>query len=123
MTLITKTIARIIGGIMLLFGAYLLVNGERSPGGGFAGGVMIASVYILIILAFGRERALKRLNETLAMIMMSIGALMIMSSIFFRGMMGGINPVLIADIGLGSIVIAAVFMIFMELVKVRIRRK
>ncbi|MCL2568628.1 MAG: DUF4040 domain-containing protein [Oscillospiraceae bacterium] len=37
---------RIIAPILLLFGVYLIMNGHISPGGGFQGGVAIASFFI-----------------------------------------------------------------------------
>jgi len=37
---------RIIGPVLLLFGAYLVANGSVSPGGGFHGGVAVASFFI-----------------------------------------------------------------------------
>jgi multicomponent Na+:H+ antiporter subunit B len=37
---------RIIAPIMLLFGVYIIANGHVSPGGGFQGGLVIASFYI-----------------------------------------------------------------------------
>ena len=42
---------------MLLFGFYLLAYGHASPGGGFQGGVVIASGVILLFVAQGAEAA------------------------------------------------------------------
>ena len=42
MTLIVKTVARIVAGFILLFGIYIVIHGHVSPGGGFAGGIIIA---------------------------------------------------------------------------------
>ena len=41
---------------ILLFGAYLISNGHLSPGGGFQGGVVLASGLILPALGCKRER-------------------------------------------------------------------
>jgi len=38
---------------MLLFGCYLIVFGHVSPGGGFQGGVVLASSFILLFLCYG----------------------------------------------------------------------
>jgi len=55
MTFIVKTITNLIIGFMLVFGAYVVLYGHITPGGGFPGGVMIALTYILITLAYGRK--------------------------------------------------------------------
>ena len=42
MSLIVKVITRLTVGFILLLGIYVLLHGDVSPGGGFAGGVIIA---------------------------------------------------------------------------------
>ena len=63
MTLIVKTVTRMTLGFILLYGIYLALNGRISPGGGFVGGVIISLAFIHIMLAFGKEVALKRLGS------------------------------------------------------------
>ncbi len=53
MTNIVKTISRFMSGVVFLFGLYLLTNGHLSPGGGFAGGTVMAGAFVLMVLAFG----------------------------------------------------------------------
>ncbi len=55
MSLIVKTITRLVTTFITLFGLYVVVYGHVTPGGGFAGGVIIAAGLILVLLAFGRE--------------------------------------------------------------------
>ncbi|MBL7131960.1 MAG: MnhB domain-containing protein, partial [Candidatus Omnitrophica bacterium] len=76
MTLIVKTITRLTVGLILLFGIYIVLHGHISPGGGFAGGLIIALSFIHLMLAFGREAALKRLSEAKAAVLESVGALL-----------------------------------------------
>lgn len=40
---------------ILLFGLYVIAHGELGPGGGFQGGVILASAFILYALIFGLE--------------------------------------------------------------------
>lgn len=75
MTLIVKTITRLTVGLILLFGIYIVSHGHISPGGGFAGGVIIALSFIHIMLAFGKEAAFKRINQKVASFFESIGAI------------------------------------------------
>jgi len=63
MTLIVKTVTRITIGFILLYGIYISLNGDNAPGGGFAGGVIIALSLVHVMLAFGKEVALKRLHS------------------------------------------------------------
>ena len=43
---VTFVLVRIICPVLLLFGVYLILNGHNSPGGGFQGGVVLASFFI-----------------------------------------------------------------------------
>jgi multicomponent Na+:H+ antiporter subunit B len=55
MTLIVKTVSSWVKVLIVMFGIYIVLFGHLTPGGGFAGGVILASSYVLIMLAFGRE--------------------------------------------------------------------
>jgi len=88
MTLIVKTITRLTVGLILLYGIYIVLHGHISPGGGFAGGVIIALSFIHLMLAFGRETALKKLSQTAASVLESLGALMFLA-IALLGFLGG----------------------------------
>jgi multisubunit Na+/H+ antiporter MnhB subunit len=62
MSLIVKTVTRWVKVFIFLFGVYIAITGHLGPGGGFAGGVIIACSYILLTLAYGKEFAEKRLG-------------------------------------------------------------
>jgi multicomponent Na+:H+ antiporter subunit B len=57
MTPIVKNTARLVSGFIAVFGIYIALTGHLSPGGGFAGGVILAAAAVLIVLAFGRATA------------------------------------------------------------------
>ena len=65
MTVIVKTIASWVKILIILFGIYIILFGHLTPGGGFAGGVILASSYVLIMLAYGREFVQKDLPLSL----------------------------------------------------------
>ena len=46
-----KSGSRLLFPLLLLFGVYIFINGHLSPGGGFQGGVVIASAVVLLLLA------------------------------------------------------------------------
>ena len=56
---ILDVVSRKLSPFILLFGFYLLTYGHLSPGGGFQGGVTIASAVILLFLAKGTARVLE----------------------------------------------------------------
>ena len=74
MSLIVKTITRLTVGLILLYGVYIVSHGHLTPGGGFAGGLIIALSFIHLMLAFGREAALGKLSEKGASFVESLGA-------------------------------------------------
>lgn len=92
MTLIVKTVTRLTLGFILLYGIYISMTGHESPGGGFAGGVIVALAFIHIMLAFGKEVALKRLGANLLRSAISIGALVFLF-IVITGFTGRCVPI------------------------------
>jgi len=75
MTIIVKTISSWVKVLIFLFGIYIVVFGHLTPGGGFAGGVILAASYVLLMLAFGREFVEKNLPLPLASKLDCVGAL------------------------------------------------
>jgi multicomponent Na+:H+ antiporter subunit B len=55
MTLIVKMITRLVTGFIMIFGLYIVIYGHITPGGGFAGGVILALSLILVLMAFGKN--------------------------------------------------------------------
>jgi len=76
MTLIVKNISTWVKILIFLFGIYITLFGHLTPGGGFAGGVILACSYILLTLAFGRRAADENLPLSLASRLDCIGALL-----------------------------------------------
>ena len=75
MTIIVKTISSWVKVLIFLFGIYIILFGHLTPGGGFAGGVILASSYVLLMLAFGREFVEKNLSLPVTSKLDCIGAL------------------------------------------------
>ncbi len=53
MSMIVKTVCGWIKGFILLYGIHVILYGHLTPGGGFAGGVIAAAAFVLIMLAEG----------------------------------------------------------------------
>jgi len=128
MSVIVKTIARLTGGLIMLFGIYVVLHGHLTPGGGFPGGVMMASAFILIVLAEGKERAFKLLTPGSAGILESGGGLVFLV-VGLIGLTGGYflfnwlpkgeafalpsaGTIPVINLGIGMKVLGALFSVF-----------
>lgn len=127
MTLIVKTITRLTVGLILIYGIYIVLRGHISPGGGFAGGVIIALSFIHLILAYGKDKVIKKINESRGILVASLGALLYLSvaNTGFRGgrifgheadyKVFGAGIIPLYDIAAAILVGASLFVIFLAL--------
>lgn len=69
---------------VLLFGCYLISYGHLSPGGGFQGGVVLASGLILPALGCRRER----MDELVSNYLLGIGETLGFTGLFLLGLAG-----------------------------------
>lgn len=88
MSLIVKTITRLVTTFITLFGIYVVVYGHVTPGGGFAGGVIIAAGLILVLLAFGREETARLISPNTWLKMACVGALAFLGIALFGYLTG-----------------------------------
>ena len=137
MSLIVKTVARILSWVIALYGAYIVAHGHLTPGGGFAGGTIIACAFILLFLAYGSEAKESRVKLLQALFAGSLGVFFFwliallglcfgtyfFSNLFAKGkafclFSGGIIPVCNATIGFG--VAGALCMIFIGFAAIKL---
>jgi len=139
MTLIVKTITRLILGFIIVFAASIVFYGHITPGGGFAGGVMLACVFILLVLAFGKDTALHIIGEKALSAWDCIGALGFMGialfgftqGVFFKDFLTSGTPlrlisggtIMWSNIAIGVKVSASLFAVFVALALFRITRE
>lgn len=103
MTPIVKNTARLVCGFIAMFGIYVALTGHISPGGGFAGGVILAAAAILIVLAFGREATAKILTEPQCHQWDAAGAAGFLIVAVLGYLSGGFFVNFIADISRGTV--------------------
>ena len=60
-SLILRTAAGVLMPLLLMYGIFLLLRGHNAPGGGFAGGLVVAAAYSLSSFAFGPAAARRAL--------------------------------------------------------------
>ena len=134
MTLIVKKTTQLIAGIVFLYGIYVIIHGHLTPGGGFAGGVILAGSFILLILAYGsdfiklsREESGSTITENLAVLiclLIALAGMILGARVFFynwlpAGKVGelvsaGVIP--LYNIFVGIEVAASILTIFLALV-------
>lgn len=74
-SLVVRFIARRSVPFILLFALYVVAHGEDGPGGGFQGGVIFASAFILVALSDGWEAGRRRMPESASDVLLPTGAL------------------------------------------------
>ncbi|CCJ33343.1 membrane bound hydrogenase, MbhF subunit [Caloramator australicus RC3] len=99
---IVKTAADFFTPIALVLGFYIILHGHLSPGGGFQGGVLVASAVVLIYLGYGYNEVSKKFNmeiikknEALGAILFTVFGLagIIYGSVFFANVFTNIGDV------------------------------
>ena len=136
MSLIVKCVTRLTVGIIFLFGVYIVLHGHISPGGGFAGGVIIALSFIHLVLAYGGKFAFKKLDTTKALLLENIGAISFLGialigmifGYFFLNFLGSGKPfnllsagiIPLCNIAISLKVGAGLFIIFVTLTLLRL---
>lgn len=71
---VLKTVTKIVVFILLTFGFYVFLAGHNNPGGGFIGGLVFSSAFILMFLAFD-------VSEVLASLPVDFRKLMILGAL------------------------------------------
>ena len=131
MDLVAKSVTGWLKGFIFLFGVYLVLHSHETPGGGFAGGIIIACAFILFTLAEGQRTGMKILSKNIAAKLASVGALLFLGiaiagtcreDVFFKDFQGadhagimsflGKNAVSIYDLALALVVSMLIFVVF-----------
>ncbi len=134
MTIIVKNVASLLAGLVFLYGCYVILHGHLTPGGGFAGGTIIAGSFILLIIANGiqyfrlkKEKEGSSLAEgagILCFLLLAIAGMFLAGKVFFgnflpKGIPGellsaGVIP--LYNIFVGAEVAAGLLSIFLAFV-------
>ncbi|MEA2034552.1 MAG: Na(+)/H(+) antiporter subunit B [Euryarchaeota archaeon] len=82
MSNIVRTAADLLFPFILIYGFYIVLHGHLTPGGGFQGGAVIATGFVLLLVAHSYESITKHLpmnyfknSETLGLLLFIITAL------------------------------------------------
>jgi multisubunit Na+/H+ antiporter MnhB subunit len=139
MSLIVKILAYWLKSFIFLYGAYLALYGHSAPGGGFAGGMIIASslIFSALVYGLGKDKNIclgnkfwtlnkVRLFTFTGVVLIAVWQLGVLlpqdyfavrSENFYRWL------TLIGDLGLCMLVSMSVFMAFSIMAKTRVKHK
>jgi len=87
---IVEMAVRIMTPFIQLFGLYVIAHGHYSPGGGFQGGVILGSAYILLGIAFNQQIAMRYFSERVNNMLASGGALIYVGTGVVCALLGGL---------------------------------
>ena len=128
---------------IFLLGVYVVFHGHLTPGGGFAGGVLIAGAFTLMVLAYGSEETKSEIRKWRASFSESFGIFLfwlfailglVQGSYFFYNTIAKVNPgepyrlfsagiIPLCNIAIGIEVGAAIFAIFITLAILKVGEK
>ena len=129
-SIVVTAVCRLVVPFAQIFGLYVIMHGHSSPGGGFQGGVILASSFMLLAVGDGIEEVRRRFSSLAVTVLSSAGVLIYAGIGVVCLLLGanyldyGILPVpeprslgmLGIEIGVGTTVTAAIVSIFHDLV-------
>ena len=129
-SLIVRTVCRLLVPFIQVFGLYVIMHGHSSPGGGFQGGVILGSSFILLAIAYGIESMKRRFSLAVLTVFTSLGVLLyagigvlcvlLGANFLDYGILPAAEPrslgMLGIEIGVGITVLAAMVSIFHDLI-------
>ena len=126
---ITKIVFRYILLVILLYGFYIVLHGHVSPGGGFAGGMVLGMGLLLYFLIFGFEKRakLRRLPLDVATVMIVFGGMVegvkflipkdAVGQVGAPGTLFSVGILTVVNFGIGLLVASTILSIFYLLVE------
>ncbi|MBA3012327.1 MAG: Na(+)/H(+) antiporter subunit B [Proteobacteria bacterium] len=134
--MVIKTVCRILIPFIQIYALYVVAHGDFSPGGGFQGGVIFGSSFILLAISYNLKTLMKRVSEKFLGIFSAVGVLIYVGIGAIAMVMGGnfldystlapllpVNPghiralgMLGVEIGVGIAVMAVMAIIYINIV-------
>ncbi len=71
--MVVELVSRVLIPAIQLFAFYVIFHGHYSPGGGFQGGVLLATSILLLRLTQAREESLRRFPPGMALVLAAAG--------------------------------------------------
>jgi multicomponent Na+:H+ antiporter subunit B len=131
-SVILRTATRYLVPLLLLFSWFLLWRGHHEPGGGFVGGLVVASAFALLAVAEGPDAARRALRlEPRSWIALGLGLALAAGlagaaagAPFLTGLWAGkLGTPLLFDVGVYLVVAGVVLTVLLELEDLRIGKE
>ncbi len=95
MSVIVKTVVAVLLVPVMMYGFYVIVHGHLTPGGGFPGGAIIATMVTMFLVAYGKDISRKLAGreglfaaaESVGLLLFGLVALIGLSFTFFSNFM------------------------------------
>lgn len=87
--IIIQTVCRILIPFIQIYALYVVAHGDYSPGGGFQGGVIFGSSFILLAISYNLKTLMKRISEKVLGIFSATGVLIYVGIGAIAMVMGG----------------------------------
>jgi len=113
---ILPVVTRKLAPFVLLFGLYLVTYGHQTPGGGFQGGVVIASGVILLMLGQRPEAVDRRIKLRRFTLIESLALLVFLTAGAAGALVGGSFLTVIGPTGTSGAVHDAAFILVLNVV-------
>jgi energy-converting hydrogenase B subunit I len=76
MSKVVRFMSGILAPMIFVYGAYIILHGHLTPGGGFQGGAIVGSGVMLLIVSYGAEAIHRKFKEKHIVLMESAGSLL-----------------------------------------------
>lgn len=86
---VVRVVCAVVGPFVTVFGIYVIAHGHYGPGGGFAGGVVVAMAVVLTRMIFASQASAKVFPPAAALPAMGIGMAVFLAAGFVPMLGGG----------------------------------
>jgi multicomponent Na+:H+ antiporter subunit B len=125
---VTRTV-RLVSPFVFVFGLFTMFHGASSVGGGFQGGVVVASVIVTIAFAFGVDQTGRWLDRAILTTCAVVGVVVFaavgvgptryggtfLEFTAYPGSKGALYAIELVELGIGVTVAATIVVLFFEL--------
>lgn len=76
LSVVVRTCCDMFAWFLVVFGVYVIVHGDVTPGGGFQGGAVAATFLAFLLVAYGGEKTLSWVRPGIYNVLLTVGLLL-----------------------------------------------
>lgn len=77
LSVIVRTICDVFAWFLAVFGVYVIIHGHLTPGGGFQGGAVVATLFAFLLVAYGGKKFISFYKSNLFSWFETVGLLLL----------------------------------------------